>query len=490
MGKKEAILILVFLLFATSVYSIDEGDVILTYSYGEINIKIDADSGDEYFNQLQFYNDASINGTQPPTPEGFLSKYVLCNENCIGENEITLKFGDIKIFDPGTHYLVIHDLGEEEERNIIKEFYVEAFDLLGCYYNNAFVADGICVADVTGNEEHRPLYCDRGEINSASCGICGCESGKICCPNPKYECGFGDGYCVDPAEIRRVAEIQAVSNHTLPIEEVHDIRQCNAVINLEEFNIPKNTCINQIILDRETLSLNNNLFSNYCQCRILDLDLDKDGFNSTGYYGGNDCDDSNSAINPNAFEICGNNIDEDCDGMFNNNCGGICDTDKDGHDEFSWCFDSNPDDDCNDNDIEINPKRSERCDNKDNDCDDEVDEGFENFDEICGNEVDENCNGQLDDDCICEEVFEDGVKLLDIIPGLCSDGLRECVKGKRWSIISEANNGINGECPLITYFNQQESNFIEVSNNEVIKLFSTYVCTNPRGCRNINIRIS
>ncbi|MEZ5045808.1 MAG: MopE-related protein [Chitinophagaceae bacterium] len=65
------------------------------------------------------------------------------------------------------------------------------------------------------------------------------------------------------------------------------------------------------------------------------LDVDQDGYYTgspvlscsepgPGYtistLGGNDCDDANANIHPNAPEICGNNIDDDCNGLIDDNC--------------------------------------------------------------------------------------------------------------------------------------------------------------------------
>ena len=46
-------------------------------------------------------------------------------------------------------------------------------------------------------------------------------------------------------------------------------------------------------------------------------DQDGDGFvpdNACGYGEMGDCDDTNAAINPNATEVCDNEVDDDCDG--------------------------------------------------------------------------------------------------------------------------------------------------------------------------------
>jgi hypothetical protein len=48
-------------------------------------------------------------------------------------------------------------------------------------------------------------------------------------------------------------------------------------------------------------------------------DADGDGY-GTGCQIGNDCDDSSSSVNPGASEVCGNNIDDDCDGSTDEGC--------------------------------------------------------------------------------------------------------------------------------------------------------------------------
>ena len=93
-----------------------------------------------------------------------------------------------------------------------------------------------------------------------------------------------------------------------------------------------------------------------------------------GYYdivvgpcsGSDDCDDSDESVNPEAKEICDDNIDNDCNGYI---------------DEFdAYCMDNDVDgytpsaNDCDDNDASINP----------------------GVKEVCDDGIDNNCNGKID----------------------------------------------------------------------------------------------
>ena len=137
-----------------------------------------------------------------------------------------------------------------------------------------------------------------------------------------------------------------------------------------------------------------------------------------------DCDDTNAAVNPDAAEDCGNQIDDDCDGDIDtadSDCAGV-DGDSDG-----WTFAQ----DCDDSNAQINPGAAEECSNGlDDNCDGAVDDndpscpesnsgwyqdndgdGFlgemEDCDdtnaavnpdapEDCGNQIDDDCDGNID----------------------------------------------------------------------------------------------
>ena len=168
-------------------------------------------------------------------------------------------------------------------------------------------------------------------------------------------------------------------------------------------------------LDPTTVGTSSNLYPVTVNTGEPETDADADGF----FVCANDCDDNDATVNPGAAEVCGNSIDEDCDGF----AGTGADNDGDGVDDCSG--------DCNDNEVTVYTGAPELCDGLDNDCD-----GFPMADEIdadgdgslaCDDCDDtdatlfpgqvESCNG-IDDDC-------DGVIPADELD-VDGDGLTGC----------------------------------------------------------------
>jgi len=116
------------------------------------------------------------------------------------------------------------------------------------------------------------------------------------------------------------------------------------------------------------------------------------------FYG--DCNDDNPNINPGVPEICGNDIDENCDGIIAD------DIDNDGDGYFACGLPQ----DCHDGNPDIHPDAQETCNGLDDNCDGLID-GQELTVEICGNGIDDNCDGlwdiepsHMDPQCMCEYI--------------------------------------------------------------------------------------
>ncbi|MBW2704226.1 MAG: putative metal-binding motif-containing protein [Deltaproteobacteria bacterium] len=195
-------------------------------------------------------------------------------------------------------------------------------------------------------------------------------------------------------------------------------------------------------------------------CRVNCEDLDGDGACVPF-----DCDDSDPDISPGAPELC-DEIDNDCDGQIDEDCGtgcnadfdcaqgevcvaglciAACDTDEDS-DGFlaAYCGGA----DCDDNDPEINPAAAEVCDGLDNDCDGQVDE-------YCGAgcATDNDCaagqfciNGLCmfgcasDSECAAGEMCVDGMCVPTCVPDIeVCDGIDNDCDG-------QIDEGCEGEC--------------------------------------------
>ncbi|MBK9644286.1 MAG: putative metal-binding motif-containing protein [Deltaproteobacteria bacterium] len=108
-------------------------------------------------------------------------------------------------------------------------------------------------------------------------------------------------------------------------------------------------------------------------------DADNDGWPAC-----QDCDDGDAGENPDAVEIC-DESDDDCDGLVDEDVTTTfwADTDADSYGDLDFPVESCalPDgyavnsEDCDDSDALVNPGITEICDERDDDCDGDIDEG-------------------------------------------------------------------------------------------------------------------
>jgi hypothetical protein len=114
---------------------------------------------------------------------------------------------------------------------------------------------------------------------------------------------------------------------------------------------------------------------------VDEQDVDQDGWRACEEGGrAADCDDLDPLIHPFRFEDCGNGLDDDCDGLVDN------DADADG-DGVRSC-----EGDCDDGDATVFPGAGELCDGLDNDCDGRVDDGRDEDGDgipVCGGDCDD-----------------------------------------------------------------------------------------------------
>ncbi|MBW2732902.1 MAG: hypothetical protein JRH20_10965 [Deltaproteobacteria bacterium] len=175
-------------------------------------------------------------------------------------------------------------------------------------------------------------------------------------------------------------------------------------------------------------------------CTETAVDADGDGASVGASDGQPDCNDRDATISPGATEVCGDQIDNDCDNTIDDGCPGVdcVDDDGDGWGVGSACTIV----DCNDAAVDVHPYAQEVCgDGLDNDCDGTVDDGCPGVDcvdndgdgwgvgagcakedcddedggthpwvfEICADNKDNNCNGSADEGClVCEDRDGDG----------------------------------------------------------------------------------
>ena len=113
-------------------------------------------------------------------------------------------------------------------------------------------------------------------------------------------------------------------------------------------------------------------------------DKDKDGYPASV-----DCDDNDRAVNPGVDELCGDAVDNNCDGEVDEPGAAdaveyYADYDADGYGVFAYTISAcapppgyaEAYGDCNDFDPDVNPDATEVCNGVDDDCDDVVDGAY------------------------------------------------------------------------------------------------------------------
>jgi alpha-tubulin suppressor-like RCC1 family protein len=173
-------------------------------------------------------------------------------------------------------------------------------------------------------------------------------------------------------------------------------------------------------------------------------------------------------------EICGNGVDDNCNGQQDEGCGGICDTDQDGHMQigFFWCIIFGPVDDCDDNNAAVHPGATEVCNGIDDNCVDGIDENLGTTTcgvgvclhtaDNCAGGVNQTCNpmqgatteicNNLDDDC--DGSTDEGLGGNTTCGvGACQRTVPTCVNGQTQTCVpgtpaaNDANcNGIDDDC--------------------------------------------
>jgi hypothetical protein len=249
---------------------------------------------------------------------------------------------------------------------------VDCDDGISCTIDSCNEETDSCTNEPDNSVCDNGLYCDGSEYCDVNAG---CQAGTPvdCSANDILvaECFYvpdGVNYTFDYYSFTSMCDelndecTTAPSNWEDEISHTCDINQCGAVCETDADCDDNNP-------DTIDICLEDCICSHVTEC----VDEDGDGYSVTGGdCGPIDCDDNNSEVYPGAEEIC-DGIDNDCDGLVDEEdvCGQCTDADGDGYNvEGGDCGPV----DCDDTNAAVNPGATEVCNGIDDDCDTFIDE--------------------------------------------------------------------------------------------------------------------
>mgnify|MGYP001567409366 CR=1 FL=1 len=472
--------------------SFSQSTLSIQYLLAKGNIQITV-KGD-FSKSAEFYK-GKYQGGADPIEKFKASSLLNCNSNGVCD---LISFDSLKIYEPGDYYFVVRDVNQNPNRI---DFVLNLENLLSCDYKGTVVRNNECVSKFTNNVNDKPLFCSNQKIipRCAGPGFCGCPiQDLICCTNENLaECKGRLGECIKPGAEKLQKEVK-VAEKTI-VEKVGCAFAGASQI------IPDNVCANMVVPGLLG-DLKNAFFAGYCECTLKteqELDKDRDGYDSSIFQGGSDCNDNNALINPGAIERCNpdvnnnNGVDENCDGS-DLDCSASCDADGDGSRDnkrtFCKLIGGN---DCNDFNAKVNPAAGEICDGVDNNCNGNIDENLQgcactgkqfeqinllkNSGETCVNEIDDNCNAEVDES-ICSCIPGDVRRT-----GLCKDGREACVKSVSGNIW-EQQRIPSSSCEPSVFVNNAEG-AINVNTNEEVTIKASFICSEKDGCGDVQISL-
>ncbi len=276
-----------------------------------------------------------------------------------------------------------------------------------------------------------------------------CKSGKYCLDGECYPILCYEGqirtcYLLDPREVnvgicREGVQFCAGNSWGECIGSITpQLEQCDGVDNNCDGDIDENVLNGCGFCGEEPQEIPNNYIDDNCDGKIDETDENPNGFEHcdgrtnqpcytglSGTSGKGICKGGVRDCLPDGrwgicrgetlpqVEICGDNLDNNCNGIIDENCYSVC-----------------------------NPNTEEICGNhKDDNCNNLIDEGCitvgrEECDdiEICNNGFDDNCDGQIDENCPCsgtQECYAGDPS--NIGEGKsCKKGTMSCIGGEFW----------------------------------------------------------